>query len=148
MKTVIVNTEHPKRIKWITTTCCVVGVALFVLFLVLWQDVLDLSFLFPVYWSLFYFGFLYGEYKLCTYIIDDEADTLTDSRQKKYPLKLSELTTATYKENKKGKFRSLVIHDSGVGFMDIRTSRENADRIVARIREINPAIEVKHANYL
>lgn len=148
MKTVITNTEHPKRIKWITTTCCVVGVTLFVLFLVLWQDVLDLSFLFPVCWSLFYFGFLYGEYKLCTYIIDDEADTLTDSRQKKYPLKLSELTTATYKENKKGKFRSLVIHDSGVGFMDIRTSRENADRIVARIREINPAIEVKHANYL
>ena len=148
MKTVFANTEHPKRVKWLTAVVCVAGLALFVAFLVFWQDVVDLSWVFPVCWSLFYFGFLFREYKLRSYVIDDEADTLTDSQQKKYPLKLSELATLTYKENKKGKFRSLIVHDSGIGFIDVRTSRDNADRMVARIREINPAVEVRHANYL
>ena len=32
--------------------------------------------------------------------------------------------------------------------MDIRTSKEKADQIVAQLRDINPAIEVKHVNYL
>ena len=148
MKTVYANTRHPKRIKWVTMISIVIGIAFFVLCLVFWQDVMDLSWVFPICWSLFYFGFVFREYKLRTYEIDDEADTLTDNQQKKYPLKLSELATLTYKENRKGRFRSLIAHDSGIGFIDIRTSRENADGIVARIREINPAVEVKHANYL
>ena len=32
--------------------------------------------------------------------------------------------------------------------MDIRTSKEKADKIVAQLLNANPAIEVKHANYL
>jgi len=32
--------------------------------------------------------------------------------------------------------------------MDIRTSKEKADQIVTRLRSANPAIEVKHANYI
>ena len=148
MKTVFENTRHPKRIKGASAIAIVVGIAFFVLCLVFWQDVMDLSWVFPICWSLFYFGFVYREYKLRCYEIDDEADTLTDSQQKKYPLKLSELATLTYKESKKGRFRSLIVHNSGTGFIDIRTSRENADGIVARIREINPAVEVIHANYL
>ena len=148
MKTVYANTWNPKAVKWGTTVIFIVSGALFVGGLLFRQDRWDLSWLFPFCWSFFYFGFLFREYKLCTYEIDDEADTLKDSRQKKYPLKLSQLTTATYKESKKGRFRSLFLHDCGTGFMDIRTSRENADKIVARIREINPGIEVKHANYL
>lgn len=148
MKTVYANTRHPKRIKWATAGAVAAALIFFVCSLVFWQDVVDISWLFPVCWALFYFGFVYGEYKLCSYEIDDEADTLTDSRQKKYPLKLSNLATATYKESKKGRFRSLVVHDTGIGFMDIRTSRENADRMVERILEINPSVEVRHANYL
>jgi hypothetical protein len=32
--------------------------------------------------------------------------------------------------------------------MDIRTSKANADSMVARILEITPSVEVRHANYL
>ena len=50
--------------------------------------------------------------------------------------------------SKKGKFRSLLLHDSGVGFMDIRISKIKADQIVAQLLNANPNIEVKHVNYL
>lgn len=89
-----------------------------------------------------------GSYFLLKYTIDEEADTITFSEQKKYPMKISNLTTITYKESKKGKFRSLLIHDSGVGFMDIRTSKVNADRITAQLTKANPAIVVNHVNYI
>ncbi len=32
--------------------------------------------------------------------------------------------------------------------MDIHTSKEKADQIVAQLLKLNPEIEVKHANYL
>lgn len=92
---------------------------------------------------LLYGAMFYGEYKLITLTVDEEADTITDSRQKKYPLKLSQIKTATYKVSKKGRFRSLFLHDTWVGFLDIQTSRENVDRIVAQIRKVNPVVEVK-----
>ena len=44
--------------------------------------------------------------------------------------------------------RRLLIHDSGVGFMQIRTSKENADKITAQILAANPAAEVKHASFI
>ena len=90
----------------------------------------------------------YGGYLHLTVTVDEEADTITDSRQKKYPLKISQIKTATYKESKKGRFRSLFLHDTGVGFMDIRTSRDNAERMVAQILKVNPTVEVTTANYL
>ena len=49
---------------------------------------------------------------------------------------------------KKGRFRSLFIHDSGVKFMDIHTSKTNADAIVEQLLNANPSIEIRHANYL
>lgn len=82
------------------------------------------------------------------YEVNEDEDTITDYKNKKYPLHISNLTTATYKESKKGRFRSLFLHDAGTGFMDIRTSKEKADQIVAQLLNANPAIEVKHANYL
>ena len=32
--------------------------------------------------------------------------------------------------------------------MDIRMSKENADKLVAQLFKLNSAIEVKHVNYL
>ena len=90
----------------------------------------------------------FADYKLATITFDDEADTIIDSRQKNYPLSLSGITTVTYNENKKGRFRYLLIHDAGVGFMQIRTSKENADKMTAQILKANPSAEVKHANYI
>jgi len=149
MKTVYSNTSHPKFIKWSSIVAAVIGltgIGLY-LFQAIKNDIL-LSILYISSFSLVYAAVLYGEYKLLTLTIDEEADTITDSRLKKYPLKISQIKTATYKESRKGKFRSLFLHDTGVGFMDIRTSRENADRIVAQIRKVNPAVEVVTANYL
>ena len=40
------------------------------------------------------------------------------------------------------------LYGAGTGFMDIRTSKEKADKIVAQLLNANPTIEVKHANYL
>lgn len=149
MKTVYSNTSHPKLVKWSSIIAIVVGIICFALYIsgISKGDGVRL-FLYITAFSLIYGAFFYGQYLLFSLTIDEEADTITDSRQKKYPLKISQISTATYKESKKGKFRSLFLHDTGVGFMDIRTSKENADRIVAQILKVNPAVEVKHANYL
>lgn len=95
-----------------------------------------------------YFPFFISQYLLKSYEIDTENDTITDLQNKKYPLHISNLTTVTYKESRKGKYRSLFIHDSGVGFMDIRVPKEKADMMTAQLLEANPSIEVKHVNYL
>lgn len=148
MKTVYYNTEHPKRVKWLTILLPTLAILAFVLYLIFAQNddwtstLLNLA----IYTSIF--SFFFYDLKLSTITIDEEEDTLTDSRLKQYPLKLSKLKTAMYKENKKGKFRSLFLHDTGVGFMDLKISKENADKIVAQILKNNPAVEVQHANYI
>ena len=149
MKTVYSNTSYPKLIKWSSIIAVIVGIICFAIYIaeLSKKDSVQL-FLYITAFLLIYGAMFYGQYKLLTLTIDEEADTITDSRQKKYPLKISQIQSATYKESRKGKFRSLFLHDTGVGFMDILTSRENADKIVAQILKVNPAVEVKHANYL
>jgi len=149
MKTVYSNTSHPKLIKWSSIAAFVVGIACFALYLFeISQNDKILLLLYIAAFTLLYGALFYGQYKLLMLTIDEEADTITDSRQKKYPLKISQIKTATYKESKKGRFRSLFLHDTGVGFMDIRTSKENADKMVEQIRKVNPGVVVEHANYL
>ena len=124
------------------------AVACFVLYVIFDEESWARSF-FHIGWFVFFYSSLMGgSYLLLKYTIDEEEDTITFSEQKKYPMKISNLTTITYKESKKGKFRSLLIHDSGVGFMDIRTSKDNADLIVAQLTKANPSIVVKHASYI
>ena len=149
MKTVYSNTSNPKLIKWSSIAAVVVGIICFALYIFeISQNDRVLLFLYIAAFTLLYGALFYGQYKLLTLTIDEEADTITDSRQKKYPLRISQIKTATYKESKKGRFRSLFLHDTGVGFMDIRTSKENADKIVAQILKANPGVVVEHANYL
>ena len=149
MKTVYSNTSNPKLIKWSSIVAVVIGIICFAFYLFeISQNDRVLLFLYIAAFTLLYGALFYGQYKLLTLTIDEEADTITDSRQKKYPLKISQIKTATYKESKKGRFRSLFLHDTGVGFMDIRTSKENADKIVAQILKVNPGVAVEHANYL
>ena len=149
MKTVYSNTSNPKLIKWSSIVAVVIGIICFAFYLFeISQNDRVLLFLYIAAFTLLYGALFYGQYKLLTLTIDEEADTITDSRQKKYPLKISQIKTATYKESKKGRFRSLFLHDTGVGFMDIRTSKDNADKIVAQILKANPGVVVEHANYL
>lgn len=61
---------------------------------------------------------------------------------------IADISYAMYKESRKGRFRSLFIHDTGIKFMEIHTRRTNADAIVAQLLEANPAIEIRHANYI
>ena len=144
MKTVYRNTERPELIKWLCIGFGVLGIVSLVLYIILTQE----SYLFSLFTNLVLWAWLFAEYKLATITFDEEADTITDSRQKNYPLRLSGIVTVTYNENKKGKFRYLLIHDAGVGFMQIRTTKENADRMTAQILKANPSAEVKHSNYI
>lgn len=147
MKTTYSNTSNPTFVKWSSAIAFIVGIVFFILYILI--DNVYGVLLYIASLSLIYGIIFIGQYKLLTIEIDDEADTITDSRQKKYPLKISNLTSATYKENKKGtRFRSLFLHDSGIGFMEIRTSKEQADKIVEQLLTLNPGIEIKHANYI
>lgn len=149
MKTVYSNTRHPSFCKWSSIVAGIVGFALVIIYGigVVAEDNWDVI-LYIIGFSLFYFAMFFSQYKLLNLTIDEENDTVTESRNKKYPLRISKLATITYKESKKGKFRSIFLHDDGVGFMDIRTSKSNADKMVAQLLKANPSIEIKHANYL
>lgn len=149
MKTVYSNTSRPKFVKWSSVVALVLGFLFFFIYLfrIFENDTVEL-FLYIASFSLIYGALFYGQYKLLTITVDEEADTITDSRQKEYPLKISQIKTATFKESRKGRFRSLFLHDTGVGFMDIRTSRETAERMIAQILKVNPAVEVNTANYI
>lgn len=144
MKTVYSNTKHPKLIKGSCIAAGIIGVVCLVLYLTMTQE----FYMFSSFYMIFYFVIMFGVYKLNSYTIDEEADTITFNQQKKYPLHLSGITKITYYETKKGKFRYLFLHDAGTGFMEIRTSKENADKIAAQILAINPAAAVKHVNYI
>ena len=148
MRTVYSNTRHPKFVKWSVIAAVIISVICFVLYIVVDADGWVKDILHYGFFLLFYAPVFGGSYMLSRYVIDDESDTLTFSGEKKYPMKISNLSTISYKESKKGKFRSLLIHDNGVRFMEIFTSKENADRITAQLTKANPAIVVKHENYI
>ena len=147
MKTVYANTTNRKLTQWGCTISVILGIGLFVLY-ILYRDASLGTLLLIASYGLFQGGFFYGMYKLKAYEIDDEEGTITDFDIQKHPLYISQLQSATYKESKKGRFRSLFLHDTGIGFMDIHTSKEKADQIVAQLLRLNPEIEVKHAHYL
>lgn len=144
MKTVYSNTQRPELVKWGCIAVGVFGVVSLVLYIIFTQE----SYLFSLFVNLVVGAVFFADLKLATITFDEEADTIIDSRQKNYPLRLSGITTVTFNENKKGKFRYLLIHDAGVGFMQIRTSRDNAERMTAQILKANPSAEIKHANYI
>ena len=149
MKTVYANSSRPELVKWSSIVAFAVGLVCILLYLFeAFSNDGILAFLYTAGFFLLYGAFFYGQYKLLTITIDEEADTITDSRVKKYPLKISELKYAAYKESKKGRFRSLFLHDTGNGFMDIRTNRATAEKMVAQILKVNPNVEIRTENFL
>ena len=149
MKTVYANSSRPELVKWSSIVAFVVGLVCILLYLFeAFSNDGILAFLYTAGFFLLYGAFFYGQYKLLSITVDEEADTITDSRVKKYPLKISELKYAAYKESKKGRFRSLFLHDTGNGFMDIRTNRATAEKMVAQILKVNPNVEIRTENFL
>ncbi len=148
MSTVYSNTRHPKLVKWSVIAIIIVCfICLVISFLIDDNSILH-SILWGAFNFLFFPVFFTLAYSLNRIIVDEEADTISLSWNKKYPLKISSLSYISYKESKKGRFRSLFIHDNGTGFMNINTTKKNADLIVAQLTKINPTIEIKHVNYL
>lgn len=149
MKTTYSNSSHPEFVKWSSLVATIVGTVCVLLYVfeVFKNRNVEL-FLYLAGFCLLYTAMFYGQYKLVSVTVDEEADTITDRRLKNYPLKISQLQYVAYKESKKGRFRSLFLHDTGVGFMDIRTSRATAEKIVAQILKVNPSVEVKTENFL
>ena len=149
MKTVYANSSRPELVKWSSIVAFVVGLVCILLYLFeAFSNDGILAFLYTAGFFLLYGAFFYGQYKLLSITVDEEADTITDSRVKKYPLKISQLQYAAYKESKKGRFRSLFLHDTGNGFMDIRTNRATAEKMVAQILKVNPNVEIRTENFL
>ena len=148
MRTTYSNTRHPKFAKYSVIAGFILCIVCFVLYATIDEEAWYRTFFHTGWFCIFYASLFGGSYLLMKVTVDEEADTITSSEQKKYPMKISNLTTITYKESKKGKFRSLQIHDSGVGFLEMRVSKENADLIVAQLTKVKPSIEIKHANYI
>ena len=149
MITVYANSSRPGLVKWSSIVAFAVGLVCILLYLFeAFSNEGILAFLYTAGFFLLYGAFFYGQYKLLSITVDEEADTITDSRVKKYPLKISELKYAAYKESKKGRFRSLFLHDTGNGFMDIRTNRATAEKMVAQILKVNPNVEIRTEIFL
>lgn len=146
MKTVYRNTRHPRLVKWSAIGAGVLGVVFFILYCLKFGEG-SYFLLYIASYLCFYSVLFLFSYLLLSYTVDPGDDSLTDNLNKKNRLRLSNIKTATIKETKKGKYRSLFVHDYGVGFMDIRTSQANAEKIIAQIREANPGLEIKHSTY-
>lgn len=149
MKTVYANTRFPEFFKWSSIVASIVGLVFILLYVFeVFESESVQTILNIAGFSLVYGALVYGQFKLMSITIDEEADTITDSRIKQYPLKISQIQYVAYKESKKGRFRSLFLHDTGTGFMDIRTNRAKAEKMVAQILKVNPNVEVRTENFL
>lgn len=145
-RTTYSNTKNPIRAKTIGIIGGIIGVAIMVSGLI-FNDRIEFDF-FIIGWFLAYGCFMLVEYRLRKVVIDEDKGVIYNNANKDYPILISNITYATFKENKKGRLRSLFIHDVGVKFMEIQTSKANAEAIMAQLLKINPSIEVRHANYL
>lgn len=140
------NSRNPKAMKWIMWSSLIIGFTFYIIAFASEKDfwnILGMS-LYLIFYCLFFWLIRKSEY--C--ILDEEAGVVFTGETKKYPMKIDSIRSITYKESKKGKFRSLFIHDTGVGFFSIRTSRKTADAIVEKLISLNPGITVTHSNYL
>lgn len=135
------NTEKPKLVWYLAVAGAAIVLIMGTLVAV---GVIAVLPFFYFSWFLIYVFLMTADYLLRKVTVDDEADTLVTNANKKYPMRISNISYIKYKTNKKGKFKSLFIHDNGVKFLDIRTKKVNADAIVAQLLEDNPSIDLQY----
>ena len=145
MKSVYSNTTNPTRVKWLAGIFICLCLAIMVLYFFIDFDGINLFSLGlnSAFWIYF---FLYN--CLNKIIVDEDEMILYDTNSKKYPIKIQNISYITFKESKKGKYRSLFVHDNDVHYLDLHTSKKNALTIADQLLKLNPAIEVRHQNYL
>jgi len=141
MRIVYANARNVRMVKWMIPVCVIIGILLFILHGLLdsgWigYPLMVLSF-FCIYSALFF-----GPYFLRHWTIDEESDNLTASYRTGSPIKISNIATVKYKVSRRGRYQSIFIQDIGAGFMEIKTSRKNADAIVRHIVRLNPEVKV------
>ena len=124
------NSRNPKAMKWIMWSSLIIGFTFYIIAFASEKDfwnILGMS-LYLIFYCLFFWLIRKSEY--CT--LDEKAGVVFTGETKKYPMKIDSIRSITYKESKKGKFRSLFIHDTGVGFFSIRTCRKFEKRRLTR----------------
>lgn len=141
VKVIYRNTEKPKLVRGLAIAGVVIVLILGILLAV--GVIVGLSFFYWC-WSVIFVFVMTSDYLLREVTIDDEADTLVTNANKKYPMRISNISYIKYRTNIRGKFKSLFIHDNGVKFLDIRTKKVNADAIVAHLLKDNPSIDLQY----
>lgn len=140
-KVIYRNTEKPKLVRGLAIAGVVIVLILGILLAV---GVIDGLSFFYWCWSVIFVFVMTSDYLLREVTIDEEADTLVTNANKKYPMRISNISYIKYRTNKRRKFKSLFIHDNGVKFQDIRTKKVNADAIVAHLLKDNPSIDLQY----
>lgn len=90
----------------------------------------------------------WGVWKSQYCIIDDEKRIIFNGDNRKYPIEIDKISHIIMNESKKGKFRFILVHDTGVKFIKVPTRRSNAEKIKSKILELNPSVEVRITHYL
>lgn len=91
---------------------------------------------------MFLTGIFISGYYLLELTVDEDEDMIHERHAE--TIRLSELVSITYKERRNGSLKSLFFKDSGVKYIDFKTNRETADRIVEQILKANPSVTVIH----
>lgn len=99
------NSRNPKAMKWIMWSSLIIGFTFYIVAFASEKDfwnILGMS-LYLIFYCLFFWLIRKSEY--CT--LDEEAGVVFTGETKKYPMKIDSIRSITYKESKKGKFRSV-----------------------------------------
>lgn len=81
--------------------------------------------------------------------IDEEQRIIFTRACKDSPVNIDEIRDISVKESKKGRYRGqLTLHTHGVRFMEIKSDKENAYRIIDHLKRLNPTIEVKSNTHI
>lgn len=140
------NSANPKAMSWAAVGAIILAFGFYILFMSKTSDLWDTI---SICTYIVFYGLGFWFIAKSAYLtVDEDAGTVFTGAMKKYPMPIASIQTITYKETKRGRFRSLFVHDNNVGFFEYRTSLKKADEIVTHLTSLNPAIEIKHANYL
>lgn len=139
------NSMNPKLMTALVVSLVVVSLACFVLFVCLDND---WSLVFQIAYMLAYAAAFPIINKMNYCVVDDEKGIVYTHENRKHPINVPEISYVILNESKRGRFRFLFIHDTGIGFVRIVCKRRTAEAIVAKLRTLNPSFEVRHANYI
>lgn len=142
MTTTYTNTRRPVLVRWlvyVSVTLCILCLSLWFIY----HEMFSIMF-FPFY-ILLYFSGMMGDCKLHTLTVDEEDGIIYYGNlfyrhdKKRNPMRIADIATIRCKRSWIGYYR-IVIHDHGVRFSDIYTTKHNAVHIRRHIKSLNPEV--------